>query len=55
MAIESKYKTKIVACVGGSCPIKSNCKLWYNLNERNIMEKIKPPYKKNGCVEFKQI
>jgi len=53
MAIESKFKNKVIACVGGECPIKQSCKLWYNLNEHNVWEKIKPPYKKTGCTEYK--
>lgn len=52
---ESKYKNQITACVGLECPMRTKCKLWYNLNENNIWVKIRAPYDKGAmdCHKFK--
>jgi len=56
MAIESKYKNRITACLGRGCPLKHSCKKWYNRTERVIWQKIRPPFHKDrGCGEFEQI
>lgn len=54
MSIQSKFKYKVTACIGGDCPEKSRCKLFDNLSNQNIWEKIRPPYKVNSCALFEK-
>lgn len=41
---ESKFKRKITACVGTDCPMSGICKLFCNLQERDVWERIRAEY-----------
>lgn len=54
---ESKFKNKIVSCMGHNCPLKTKCQLWYNLNEKDVWEKLRTAYNEGAkdCMKFKPI